>query len=387
MKHRFVYLALFLITLLSVSCSEMPLLDDLVADLRDNPADPDSIAPASWKVAGSAAVASGTGANVSLAIGSDGVPYVAFAQTTWVRVRKLEGDTWTLVGTGDINSTMDITDLDVAVRGTVPYVVYKPTTFTPECKYLSGADWGNVGPTLLSTQTSISFSDPSMLLTPTEVFIAYNDTGIGYVVRHDGAVWSPDDFIDGTGDPEAIDLAYYDNEPFVSFINNYAGVNRAVSVRTPMTAVWPPAGWNYLFSDGQPGITGLNQEESGIVFSVGIPYVASMITGTIRVIKNTALDSWTLAGTNPVAQNGFKLKMATDPDGVVYIAYQDGDNDYKMTVKKLVGSTWEVVGQVGFSGTVGDSLDFAILPVDGKLYIAYVNQNNTNQVQVMSYGD
>lgn len=110
-----------------------------------------------------------------------------------------------------------------------------------------------------------------------------------------------------------------------------------------------------------------------------------MITGIIRVDRNTVPDTWEAAGTNPVADNGFKLKMAVDPDGVVYIAYRDGANANKITVKKLVGSTWETVGQAGFSGAVGDSLDLAISPVDGKPYVAYVNADDSNKVQVMVF--
>jgi len=385
MKHRFVYLALLVVTMLSASCSEMPLLEDMTTDLRDNPADPEGEAfEQSWKVVGAPAVATSMGMNVSLAIG-EGVPYVAFADGTWVRVRKLDRDAWTLVGTNDINIGMGITDLDIAVRGTAPYVVYKPNTYQPECKYLSGANWANVGPTSFAPSLSLTptFSDPSMVLTPDKVFIAYNDTDVGYVARYDGAAWSHFAFTDGNGDHEAIDLAYYDSKLFVSFTNNYAGVNRAVSVRTtPPT--WPPA-WSYLFKSGNVAITTPLQEASAIAFSGGMPYVASMITGTIKVIRNTAPDVWEDAGTNPVANNGFKPKMAVDPDGVVYVAYKDQNSGNKITVKKLVGSTWVVVGQAGFSGKVGASLDFAISPADGKLYVAYDNEDNGNKVQVMAF--
>ena len=110
-----------------------------------------------------------------------------------------------------------------------------------------------------------------------------------------------------------------------------------------------------------------------------------MITGTISVDRYGSSNLWEAAGANPVTSNGFKFKLAVGPDGSVHIAYRDGDSANTITVKKLVGSTWETVGQAGFSGKVGDSLDLAVSPVDGKPYVAYVNADDSNKVQVMAF--
>lgn len=143
MRRSFVYPSLLALALLAAACSDMPLLEDLKNDVRDNPSDPDGEAyephEPSWRVVGGSAVDAAAGSLVSLAIG-DGAPYVAFADGPRARVRRFDGTGWSVVGTDDINVGMGLTDLDMAVRGAVPYVVLKPNSYEPTCRYLSGAD-------------------------------------------------------------------------------------------------------------------------------------------------------------------------------------------------------------------------------------------------------
>jgi len=378
----FLVLALAASALLAGACSDMPLLDELIDDVRDNPSDPDGEAyEPSWKAVGGDAVEAGAGSSVSLAIG-DGVPYVAFAQSTKVRVRKLDGDAWTAVGSADIDGVMTVTELDLAVRGAVPYVVLKPNSYEPECKYLSGTAWATVG-TSSFAPTVTGTSDHSIVLTDTYAFIAFKNasTNQGLVARFDGTNWDSQVFF--TNDPKAIGFAFHNGKPFASFVNGEA--MDAVSVRTTSTSAWHPAGWDFLYDGGVSYFTGAYREATSIAFSGDVPYVASMQTGTVSVARNSAANVWADAGANPVASNGFLPRLAAGPDGTMYIAYKDNDHGAKLTVKRLVGSTWETVGQAGFSGKVGDSLDLAVSPVDGKPYVAYVNADDSNKVQVMAF--
>lgn len=242
MRRSFVFPALIALALSAAACSDMPLLEDLKDDVRDNPSDPDGEAyephEPSWSVVGGSAVDAAAGSLVSLAIG-DGIPYVAFADATVVRIRTLDGDEWGVVGSSDINAGMIITDLNLAVRGTVPYVVLKPNSYEPECRYLSGADWANVG-TSSFAPTVTGTSDHSIVLTDTYAFIAFKNTvsNQGLVTRFSGTAWEPQAFF--TSDTQAIDLAYHDGKPFVSFVNGGAMDN--VSVITTLTTAWPPPG-------------------------------------------------------------------------------------------------------------------------------------------------
>jgi hypothetical protein len=52
--------------------------------------------------------------------------------------------------------------------------------------------------------------------------------------------------------------------------------------------------------------------------------------------------------------------LAIDSNNVPYVAYYDGANSDKATVKKYNGTNWETVGSLGFSSGMASYISFVI---------------------------
>lgn len=74
------------------------------------------------------------------------------------------------------------------------------------------------------------------------------------------------------------------------------------------------------------------------------------------------------------------------PDGTLYIAYEDYDNNFKLTVRKHDGSKWSYVGMPGFSANSNGAANIclAIAP-DGTPYVAYVDFLNNRKATVKKF--
>lgn len=381
MKTRTILLATALLAFLA-ACTPMPELDGMLASSRDNTADPGGTAyAASWKVLGTGAVSSGTATFVNVAI--DGaVPYVAFAQGSAVLVKKFASGAWVAQPVNTAAAT--ISNLAFAVNSATPYIAYGRTATTPECKYLTSGSWADVGALNLMGFTTL-FQNPSLAFSGTNLFLAVNDTSWGYAARFDGSSWTKDAFADATVNPSSIGMAFGGGLPILSFLNHYAGVSSAASVKQTTTAAWPPIGWSFLTDSGSNAISNMNMEETSIVVVGGVPYVAFMITGSVTVRKYSAANTWTTVGSASFVNSGHNIKLAANAAGEVFIAFKDTSNANKITVMKFNGTAWVNVGAPGFSGAVVSSLGFAISQTDGTLYVAYDNASDTNQAHVMTF--
>lgn len=79
------------------------------------------------------------------------------------------------------------------------------------------------------------------------------------------------------------------------------------------------------------------------------------------------------------------IPMVFDGNDMLYIAYSDPDNDHKATVKRYNGSTWEIVGQPGFSAEhVHYGLDLALDGNDTP-YVTYIDWANDRKATVKRY--
>ena len=85
------------------------------------------------------------------------------------------------------------------------------------------------------------------------------------------------------------------------------------------------------------------------------------------------------------ADNGGVMSLAFDSTGTPIVAYSDGNAGREATVRKLVGGTWTLVGNAGFStGSVVDP-SLAIDLKTGTLYVAYIDNANGNKASVQSF--
>jgi hypothetical protein len=96
----------------------------------------------------------------------------------------------------------------------------------------------------------------------------------------------------------------------------------------------------------------------------------------------TGTQDWLSLGTGISNGTSAYNSIVTGPDGTLYIAYKDGANSDRSTVKKWVNNAWEDVGSPGFGGTDYQHLAFS---PDGTLHITFANLSNGLKAGVMKW--
>ena len=118
----------------------------------------------------------------------------------------------------------------------------------------------------------------------------------------------------------------------------------------------------------------------------GIPYVAYQDGGTNRKasVKRYHNSTWSVVGSAGFSSGSVAYtSMAFAPDGTPYVAYADMSNNYKATVMKYSGDTWSAVGSGASSGGVS-YLSLAFAP-DGSPCVAYLDGSKNRKATVMKY--
>ena len=79
-------------------------------------------------------------------------------------------------------------------------------------------------------------------------------------------------------------------------------------------------------------------------------------------------------------------RIALSSTGVPYIVFSDFENSYRLTVRKYNGSTWETVGNAGFTMGTGTIIDFDIA-VDnaGIPFVSYPDRTKSGKISVMKF--
>jgi hypothetical protein len=106
---------------------------------------------------------------------------------------------------------------------------------------------------------------------------------------------------------------------------------------------------------------------------------------TVTAVFTAIPASWQAVGSAGFsAGRADYVSLAIDGSGMPYVAYRDGGNGYKATVRTYSGGAWTTVGSAGFSAGQADHTSLAI-DGSGVPYVAYLDGGNGNKATVMKY--
>ncbi len=332
--------------------------------------------------------------SISLAIGPDNAPYLAYSDFNdpslplAATVKRFNGTTWQTIGlpgfTGEnpVNSQAIALDFDIAPDGT-PYLLFTdngpnvPVSEAATLMKFNGVEWVLEGQQGFSAGT-ISF--PALKISDDGMpFVAYCDhvySNKVTVKKFDGLNWEnvgTQGFSTGAVDYVTLDVTF-ENLPVVSY-KDLANGNRA-SVQ-----IFDGLNWNY------PG--NLNFSNGAVQYprmaltSTGVPFIVYQDAGNLLKATVKKFDGdWLLVG-----EDGFGdvpsteiAAVASKNSNILYAAFKNNISG-KASVKSYSGS-WSAVGSPEFSAGSVDHLSIALSPVDETIYVAYRDNANGGKATV-----
>ena len=374
---------------LSTSTTYYVVLNNAISDIAGNPLAATNFSfttnlPA-WGDVGNAGFSAGAVNYTSLAIASDGTPYVAYQDSdnsNKATVMKFDGNNWVNVGSAGFSAgAAQYTSLAIAPNGT-PYVAYVDAGNSNQATVMEfdGFNWvyvGNAGFSAgIANYTSLAIASNG---TP---YVAYQDSGNSNkatVMQFDGTNWvnvGNAGFSAGTANYTSLAISE-SGVPYVAYKSS--GLLPRGSVMKFDGTTWVVVGNDGFFR----GLT----STSLAISASGAPYVAysdfaSAGKATVRMFNG---NDWVSVG-NAGFTAGFSgyPSLAISPNGTLYLAYQNYDNSNKATVMKFDGTNWVDVGNAGFSAGGVDYISLAISP-NGIPHIGYKDSGNSDKATVMSY--
>ena len=207
-------------------------------------------------------------------------------------------------------------------------------------------------------------------------YVAFNDEGLpsgqGTVMKYNGTSWvtlGNAGFTPGIAHHSSFALGSGDTAYF-SFADGN-NVSKAAAMMYNGTS-WSNIGSS--LSVGECQYSALRRTSTGQVYLAFIDNGVS--SGSVTVKTYTGGTSWATVGPNATVSGGSctYASLALDSHDTVYVAYQDGANSGKVTVKKYNGSNWVNVGSAFLSQPNGSAYDICLAFDHNDVpYVAYWN--------------
>ena len=124
-------------------------------------------------------------------------------------------------------------------------------------------------------------------------------------------------------------------------------------------------------------------DSSGTVYS----FFSDVDHYNYGTVKKYDGSSWVAVGSENIGSGSGAPsynKIEISPSGAPYIAYSDGENGGRMTVRKYNGSSWTIVGSAGFSAGNSTYIDIAFA-ANGTPFVSYADMGNGDKISVMKY--
>ncbi|MEI7620829.1 MAG: hypothetical protein WCJ57_04665, partial [Candidatus Falkowbacteria bacterium] len=223
----------------------------------------------SWISIGSNLNDSG-GKKLSLAV-VNSVPYVSFSNEDLslngrASVKTYNGSSWEYLG-GTSASSDPIGEIDLTSSNGELYIVYmEDITFNVVVKKFNGTSWESVGNSDISGGHDIF--GPNLVFNNQDLYLSYRDASDGNVLvvkKLNGTNWeSLSQPSLPTGPAYWPSLKFYNNSPFVAFLNYDSEVKTSLMK-------YDGSSWNYVGGNSfGPGYVGLQS----LFINNGVPYIA-----------------------------------------------------------------------------------------------------------------
>lgn len=351
-------------------------------------------ASAQWTYVGTPGFSAGLGTYQSIAIGSDGTPYVAYNDQSLppsgrAVVMKFDGSNWVPVGTPGFTA-------DMAEQGCIAidandelYFSFQDASNSNRASvmHFNGASWTYVGSPGFSsgaaTYTSLRTDANGTL------YCAYIDaaSGMAAVKTFNGMNWvavgSTAEVSPGSANYTSLAIDPVSNLPWVVFTDGNSGNNATTMMYNG--SMWVTVG-TAGFTASVSGVlqTDIAFDPAGVAY-VGYWNPFNALKAGVRKFNGI---TWDTLGTSGIsAGQAYFTSLVVDANGVPYLTYMDYTapaNAASTLQFDALTSTWSNVGPVGYSGSNPGYLESA---VDGNstLYITSVDGSNGNRVSVMKY--
>jgi hypothetical protein len=334
-----------------------------------------------WRKIGDIMPEEGSGFELSIAIDSNNVPYVAYQESgrfttspyNGLTVKKFNGTTWQFVGQRTFSGSTYMKGINIAInRQNIPYVAYSMENSGTNNNFaffrldkFNGTSWDM----LIQNSGQIGYQNALIIDRNNDPYVAYirdaNTTALAISTL--GPSGASTNSLTGFSPDFAVD-----NNNMIYVVYHHGPFN------TPFVKRYNGASWEFV---GPP--TGINFNASGIcriaIDHNNVPYVVAenTVNLTITVQKFIGTD-WEQVGATGFAGIGMVPNIAIDNNNVPYVIYNDYRNGYQvydphylgLTVQKFNGTAWELVGQRTFSTINAMSVGTSI--VFGKNNVAYV---------------
>lgn len=355
----------------------------------------------SWVTVGPSVAANVYTNTTALAIDGNDVPYVSYvssatSNTMNIVIKKFDGISWQELGTTNF-ATQNMSYFETLVpiafdSQNNPYIVYKDaTTYSLIVKKFNGSTWqllgsggisfaGNYGAIAIKNDVPyVAFLDPQTVV------------GKGSLKKYEAGNWvsvGPEIFTEGQAN--SISIAFQGSVPYYSCRDD--GNAAFATVRKLNGNTWEIVGHESFAAQTSAVIDWLGVDLAQN--SQNVAYVAYKDHDhdnklSVKKFNGSTWEYIGLAGFS-VAAIDYDAEIEFDSNDVPYVAYLtyvNSDSSFRITVARFNGTAWELVGSANFSGRSYSEFDFKINSANVP-YVAYRGGNSgadDTRCSVMKY--
>ena len=306
---------------------------------------------------------------------NNGTPYIIWTNSYSNQTGVLKFSTdWSVVGTNITGSGINSVDIALTANDT-PYIIYTSMSDFGVKKF-NGTAWVNAQQSSMPSISYPSNAQIALASNCTPVFSVIGGYGpyYNYVYKLDNNAYSytPLTTLSETN-PYYASLAIEPNynTPHLVFKN---GSNNNVMLKYYSGGNWYSSGYPATFMTGYTEYTDLAIDTNYTPYVVGC---GNTSPNKAVVYKLQGGENWTQVGSD-VSEGAAIYSKIVIYGGVPYVAYQDGANSNKMTVKRFNGTSWELVGTAGFTSTQVNDVSLSI--GGGYIFVACIDTNSKMNV-------